>query len=198
MHSGGGDGGMRRRSGEPSMEDNAPKRSKTDFVNLELGVHKSLDLQSEPGWEMVPEPWTATSAMEYIKFVHLDKWWPTELWEKHCAARAVTYTHIKDLNVKWRFLEILRAISNLERWPKNNIPKSIATLMYVECEMGKRVDWSTLHKPYSGGRVLRCSLSAKKPEDIPKNIISQWFRKNPSLFNDPNESFPVDRETLFE
>ena len=81
---------------------------------------------------MVPEPWTATSAMEYIKFVHLDKWWPIELREKHCAARAVTYTHIKDLDVKWRFLEILRAISILERWPKNNIPKSIATLMYVE------------------------------------------------------------------
>ena len=136
---------MRRRSDEPSVEDSAPKRSKTDFVNLELGVYKRLDLESEPGWEMVLEPWTATSAMEYIKFEHLDKWWPTELRDKYCTTRAFIYTHIKDLNVKWRFLEILRAISNLERWPKNNIPKSIATLMNVEYELGKRVDKSTLY-----------------------------------------------------
>lgn len=181
---------------KPSEEGFVAKRTKRNPADLELGVYANRDLQAKEGWESVREPWTTDHAMEYIKFPHLDRWWPTELHFKHCAARAVTYTHINDVHVKWRFLEILRAISNLEKWPKNNIPRSIAALMYAEYQLGKRVDWSTIHGRFSGGSRLGRHLSAKKPGEIPRNNAPQWFLDNPTLYDNPNDEVPLDREKI--
>jgi hypothetical protein len=194
-HSGGGVLGARAMLEEPNVEGSSAKKTKRKPVDLELEVYANHDLLAKPGWETVREPWSATTAMEFIKLPHLDRWWPEELHFKHCTARVVTYTHIKDMHVKWRFLEILRAISNMERWPKNNIPIAIATLMYAEYQLGRRVDWSSINKDYYSGRKLGHVLLAKKPTEIPKNAIPQWFHDNPRLYDDPDQPLPVDRET---
>ena len=170
----------------PTVAPSFAKKTKKKPVDLELEVYANHDLQAEVGWEMVPKLWTATTAMEYIKLPHLDRWWPEDLYFKHCSTRVVTYSHIKDVHVKWRFLEILRAISNLERWPKNNISRAIAALMYTEYQLRRRVDWSSINKSYCNGRKLRQALSAKKPIEISKDAIFQWFRDDPRMYNDPD------------
>ena len=38
----------------------------------------------------------------------------------------------------------IEGISNEERWPKNAIPKCVASLMYAEHVLRVRVDWITL------------------------------------------------------
>ena len=70
--------------------------------------------------------------MKYVNFAHFDYLWPESSHVAHCKAKDAKYSHIEDLEVKWRFLTILRGISKEERWPKNAIPKCVASLMYAE------------------------------------------------------------------
>ena len=58
------------------------------------------------------------------------------------ASPCASYIQLEDVETKWRFLTILRNISNLERWPKSAIPKSVACMMYAEHVLRVRVDWS--------------------------------------------------------
>ena len=101
-------------------------------VDLELDIFYNLALRAYAGWENVPQPWTTKTAMKFVNFAHFDCLWPESSHAVHCKAKDAKYSHIEDLEVKWRFLTILRGISNKERWPKNAIPKCVASLMYAE------------------------------------------------------------------
>ena len=119
------------------------KKARKEVV-LELDVFHNLALAAYAGWENVPQRWSAETAMEYVSFVHFDFLWPKSSHTAHCKAKDAKYNHIEDLEVKWRFLTILKRISNEERWPKYLILCCVASLMYVEHVLRVRVDWSTL------------------------------------------------------
>ena len=70
--------------------------------------------------------------MKYVGFPHFDRLWSKSFHEQHCKSKDAKYNQIQDLEIKWRFLTILRKISNLEGWPKNAIPKCVASMMYAE------------------------------------------------------------------
>ena len=97
----------------PTVAPSFAKKTKRKPVDLELEVYANRNLQAKVGWEMMLEPWIVNTAMENIKLLHLNRWWPEELHFKHCSTRVITYSHVKDVHVKWRFFKILRAISNL-------------------------------------------------------------------------------------
>ena len=105
--------------------------------------------------------------MEYISFVHFDCLWLESSHVVHCKAKDTKYSHIEDLEVKWRFLTILRGISNEERWPKNAIPCCVASLMCVEHVLGVRVDWCTLRSTNKSIGQIGDALLKKKPVEIP-------------------------------
>jgi hypothetical protein len=94
--------------------------------------------------------------------------------------------------VKWKFLTILRAISNSDRYARNIIPISIVSLMYAEHVFRVPVDWSIL--PSTGfGRLSEMYLT-RKPAQIAYVIVSDWFRSNPALLDDPESPIPANRE----
>ena len=82
--------------------------------------------------------------MKYVNFAHFDCLWLESSHVAHYKAKDAKYSHIEDLEVKWRFPTILKGVSNEERWPKNEIPKCVASLMYAEHVLRVRVNWSTL------------------------------------------------------
>ena len=169
----------------------AGKRARKE-VDLELEIFHNPTLRAYPGWENEPQPWSAATAMEYVGFSHFDRLWPESSHVQHCKSRDAKYGQIQDLEVKWRFLTILRGISNLERWPKNAIPRCVASTMYAEHVLRMMVDWSTLRSDKFGH--IGDALSAKKPVAIPYSPVPDWFRENPRLVDEPGHPLPPDRE----
>jgi hypothetical protein len=94
--------------------------------------------------------------------------------------------------VKWRFLTILRAISNSDRYAQNIIPVSIVSLMYVEHVLRMPVDWSTL--PSTGFGHLSEMYLTRKPAQIAYMAVLDWFRSDPTLLDDPKFPIPANRE----
>ena len=78
---------------------------------------------------------------------------------------------------------MLRKISNLERWPKNAIPKCIASMMYAEHVLRMTMDWSTLQRDKFG--FVGDALSKCEDVDIPYSPLLQWFRENLKLLDEP-------------
>ena len=197
MHSGGGDGGGRRMQKVPDSAAGTSKKGKK-AADLELDVYKDHNLLAYGGWEDLPEPWTSQMAYEHIGFAHLDRWYTPEAHADHCRTKQLTYSNITSIEIKWRFLEILRAISHETRYRSNNVPKRIAAMIYAECVLGKRVDWSTLNQPLhthgNVGKHLGEALSSRLPVLlIPRNPVPEWFRCNSSLVDPPGKELPADR-----
>ena len=162
---------------------------------LEWDVYDDNTQKARAGWETVPQPWSAKTAMQYVGFPHFDRLWPRPCHERHCKAISASYIQLEDVEAKWRFLTILRSISNLDRWPKSAIPKSVACMMYAEHVLRVRVDWSSLgalHGQKFGGigiAFTKCTVP-----DIPYTPVPEWFRRNPRLVDEPGAPIPEGRE----
>ena len=141
-----------------------------------------LELLAYPGWEQQPPPWLVATAMKYVGFPYFDRLWPPTSHEQHCKSRDAKYLHLEDVEVKWRFLTILRAISEQTKWPKGSIPRSIASMMYAEHVLRVDVDWSTFCT--EGFRAIGPGLLAKRPIHIPYVPVPEWFRNDPKLYVD--------------
>ena len=112
-------------------------------AKLEWDVYDDDTQKTKPGWENVPQPWSAKTAMQYVGFPHFDRLWPRPCQKRHCKSISASYIQLADVETKWRFLTILRNISNLERWPKSAILKSMACMMYADHVLRVRVEWSS-------------------------------------------------------
>ena len=121
--------------------------------------------------------------MKYVGFPHFDRLWPPTSHEQHCKSRDAKYLHLEDVEVKWRFLTILWAISQQTKWPKGSIPRSIASMMYAEHVLRVDVDWSTFRT--KGFGAIGPGLLAKRPIHIPYVPVLEWFTDDPKLYVDP-------------
>ena len=171
----------------------APRKKARTEVDLELDVYYNLALRAYAAWKNVPQPWSIETPMKYVNFAHFDCLWPESSHVAQCKAKDAKYSHIKDLEVKWRFRTILKEISNDERWPKHAIPKCVASLMYTEHVLRIRVDWSTLRSINKKIGQIGDALSTKKPVDIRYELVPDWFRQNPKLVDEPGCPLPPDR-----
>ena len=161
----------------------------------EWDIYNDLNQKARAGWELVQQPWSARTAMQYVGFCHFDRLWPRNSHERNCKAVSGSYMQLEDVEVKWRFLTILRNISTLDRWPRSAIPKSVACMMYAEHVLHVRVDWSTLgalNAQKFGG--IGTALTKCTVPDIPYTPVPEWFRTNPRLVDDPGAPIPEGRE----
>ena len=86
----------------------APRKKARTEVDLELDVFYNPALRAYAGWKNVPQPWSVETTMKYVNFAHFDCLWPKSSHVAHCKAKDVKYSHIEDLEIKWKFLTILR------------------------------------------------------------------------------------------
>ena len=124
--------------------------------------------------------------MKYVSFPHFDWFWLESSHEHHCKSKDAKYNQIQDLETRWRFLTILRKISNLERF------QNVASMMYAEHVLRMRVDWSTLWQNKFGSvgdALLKC-----QDVDILCSPVPQWFRENPKLVDESGCPLPEGRE----
>ena len=159
-------------------------------VGLEWDVYDDNTQKAKTCWKNVAQPWSAGTAMEYVGFPHFDRLWPRHCYERNCKAVSASYVQLEDVEAKWRFLTILRNISNLDRWPRSAIPKSVACMMYAEHVLRIRVDWSTMGAldAQKFGAIGVTFIKYKVP-DIPHTPVPEWFRRNHGLVDlswDPN------------
>ena len=78
----------------------APRKKARTKVDLELDIFYNPVLRAYVGWENVPQPWTAETAMKFVNFAHFDRLWPESSHVAHCKAKDAKYSHIEDLEVK--------------------------------------------------------------------------------------------------
>ena len=95
----------------PRDEDGDGGKKKRRVVDLELDVFHNPELFAYPGWEQQPQPWSVATTMKYVGFPHFDRLWPNTSHKQHCKSRDAKYLHLEDVEVKWRFLTRVRAIS---------------------------------------------------------------------------------------
>ena len=166
----------------------APRKKAHTKVDLELDVFYNPALRAYTGWENGPQPWSAKTAMKYENFAHFDCLRPESSHVAHYKAKDAKYSHIEDLEVKWRFLTILRGKvakkCDSEMYGLSNIrracPKSKSGL--VHSKIHQQEDWTN----------WRC-LGNKKPVHIPYEPIPKWFRQNPKFVDKPGRQLPPDR-----
>jgi hypothetical protein len=127
-----------------------------------------------------------------VKLAFLDRMWPRQCHAKNIQTKSASWCDLVDIEVKWRFLTILRAISNSDRYARNIILVSIVSLMYAEHVLRVPVDWSTL--PSTGFGHLSEMYLTRKPAQIPYVAVPDWFRSDPALLDDPESLIPTNRK----
>jgi hypothetical protein len=166
------------------------KWEKKEVMNMEL--YDDHSILAEPGWQAAEQPWSSSTALQYVKLAFSDRMWPCECHAKNIERKSVSWCDLVDIEVKWRFLTILRAISNSNRYAWNIIPVSIVSLMYAEHVLRVLVDWSTL--PSIGFGCLSEMYQTRKPTQIPYVAVLVWFRSDPAFLDDPESPIPANRE----
>jgi hypothetical protein len=169
----------------------AHRRGKKEVMNMEL--YDDHSILAEPGWQDAEQPWSSSTALQYVKLAFLDRMWPRQCHTKNIETKSASWYDLVDIEVKWRFLTILRAISNSNRYAWNIIPVSIVSLMYAEHVLRVPVDWSTLPST-KFGRLSEMYLT-RKPTQIPYVAVPVWFRSDPALLDDPESPIPANRES---
>jgi hypothetical protein len=119
-------------------KNNAHRRGKKEVMNMEL--YDDHSILAESGWQAAEEPWSSNIALQYVKFAFSDRMWPRECHAKNVETKSAPWCDLIDIEVKWRFVTILRAISNSDRYAQNMIPVSIVSLMYAEHVLRVPVD----------------------------------------------------------
>jgi hypothetical protein len=168
----------------------AHRRGKKEVMNMEL--YDDHSILAEPGWQDAEQPWSSSTALRYVKLAFSDRMWPRQCHTKNIERKSASWCDLVDIEVKWKFLTILRAISNSDRYARNIIPVSIVSLMYAEHVLRVPVDWSTL--PSTGFGCLLKIYQTRKPTQILYVAVPIWFRSDPALLNDPESPIPVNRE----
>jgi hypothetical protein len=168
----------------------AHRRGKREVMNMEL--YDDHSILAELGWQDVEQPWSSNTALQYVKLAFSDRMWPRECHTKNIEKKSASWCDLVDIEVKWRFLTILQAISNSDRYARNIIPVSIVSLMYAEHVLRVSVDWSTLLSTRFG--CLSEMYQTRKPTQIPYVVVPVWFRSDPALLDDPESPILANRE----
>jgi hypothetical protein len=98
----------------------AHRRGKKEVMNMEL--YDDHSILAELGWQAAEQPWLSSTTLQYVKLAFSDRMWPRECHAKNIERKNTSWCDLVDIEVKWRFLTILRAISNSDRYARNIIP----------------------------------------------------------------------------
>jgi hypothetical protein len=118
--------------------------------------------------------------------------WPRKCHAKNIETKSASWYDLVDIEVKWKFVMILQAILNFDRYARNIIPVSIVSLMYAEHVLRVAMDWSTLSST-GFGRLSEIYLKRKLAQ-IAYVAVPNWFRNNPALVDDPKSPIPANCE----
>jgi hypothetical protein len=92
---------------------NAHIRGKMKVMNMEL--YDDHSILAEPWWQDAEQPWSSSTALRYVKLVFSNRMWPRQCHTKNIETKSASWCDLIDIEVKWRFLTILRAILNSDR-----------------------------------------------------------------------------------
>jgi hypothetical protein len=169
---------------------NAYRRGKKEVMNMEL--YDDYSILAELGWQAAEQPWSSSTVLQYVKLAFSDRMWPRKCHAKNVETKSASWYDLVDIEVKWRFVMILRALSNSDRYARNMILVSIVSLMYAGHVLRVVVDWSTL--PSTGFGHLSEMYLKRKPTQIAYVAILDWFRINSALVDVPEFLILANRE----
>jgi hypothetical protein len=160
-------------------------------MNMEL--YDDYSILADSGWQAAEQLWSSSTALQYVKLAFSDRMWPRECHAKNVKTKSASWCDLVDIEMKWRFVMILRTISNSDRYAWNMILVSIVSLMYAEHVLRMAVDWSIL--PSTGFGHLSEMYLKRKLAEIAYVAVPDWFRNNPAFVDNPESPIPANRES---
>ena len=128
----------------------------------------------EHGWDTEPLPyWVCYTAKKYVKMYYIDKLFPEAVWPYNHKNSSLKPKQSKSKHFAHRALEVWSALyQNKPFGPdkKNIIFYSMATMVYAEIELKKKMDWRTVYTKNKEDKM------EYDKADIPDNF--SFFRQN--------------------
>jgi hypothetical protein len=87
-------------SGDMTSGSGGHKSHGRKAAGLEWDVYNDNTQKAKAGWETVPQPWSAKTAMQYVGFPHFDRLWPRSCHEKLYKAISANYMQLEDVDAK--------------------------------------------------------------------------------------------------
>ena len=162
----------------------ADRKTKLKVKGAAHGLHYEIlddpNIVAESDWEdEAAEYSSGRLCRQYVKMYHIDKLWP---WESH--ARHTTDFSCKPLTCKnkhfvHRAKEVWRAMFGGKSMSKGYINYSLASMVYAELQLHKKVDWSTFQTKKKNPLLLQINQ---------KDIPDSW----------PQETEPLQETTILQ
>ena len=92
---------------------------------------------------MVDEYWTSKLCKKYVKMYHIGKLWPQELHAGHTREFSFKPASCLSPHFVHRSVEVWRALFGDKSMSKGRINYTIASMVYTELKLARKVDWST-------------------------------------------------------
>jgi hypothetical protein len=77
---------------------NPHKREKKEVMNMEL--YDDHSILAEQGWQAAEQPWSSSTALQYVKLAFSDRMWPRECHAKNIETKSASWYDLVDIEVK--------------------------------------------------------------------------------------------------
>jgi hypothetical protein len=110
------------------------RRHKVEFKALE-----DPTIITNVGWQNYPKPWSCMLCLQYVRWCHINNKWPVSRRETHKKNNSTQYTNCLDEH-KALMLDVYMAATGSHFPPKNQVPLTMAQMVYVEVVLGVQVN----------------------------------------------------------
>jgi hypothetical protein len=77
---------------------NPHMRGKKEVMNIEL--YDDHSILAKPSWQATEQPWSSSTALQYVKLAFSDRMWPRECHAKNIETKRASWCDLVDIEVK--------------------------------------------------------------------------------------------------
>ena len=134
--------------GSDGMTSGAAQKKKNKARGSTHGLHYEIlddpNIKAESGWETeTAEYWTSTMCKKYVKMYHIGKLWPRDCHAAHNHDYACRPWTCKSKHFVHRSTEVWGRLFGQRAMCKGRINYSLASMVYAELILARKIDWST-------------------------------------------------------
>lgn len=133
-----------------------------------------LKIKAFLGWRTEPEPWTYETVNKYVDWCHINKLFPYWRHKIHLAQNKANLGYCNNESFTRRCLEVwIRLYGEPKPYRNDNFCFFLVQMVYTECILKKKVDWTSLKELPVGDHPQEASIVAEDaPIDVKKTLAS--------------------------
>jgi hypothetical protein len=147
------------------------RKGKGHKKRVPLLVHPKI--KAFGGWRTEPEPWTFKTVNKYVDWCHINKLFPYWRHKIHLAQNKANLGYCKSESFIGRCLNVwIRLYGEPMPYRNDNFCFFLVQMVYAECILKKKVDWTTLKELLVGDHPEEASIVVEDaPIDVKKMLL---------------------------